>query len=90
MQVVTDCAETDYQGHRDPLHPLNAKAPHPLRISHFKRLLASLLNIKPIISVEKGGGTYVNRGHARTMTQAIDALADIVASTYPPKTAMRM
>lgn len=63
---------------------------HGGRISHLKGLLASLLNIKPIIGVEKAGGTYVNRGQTRTMTRAIDAMADIIASAYPPQTAMRM
>ncbi len=63
---------------------------HGGRISHLKGLLASVLNIKPIIHVEKEGGTYVNRGQARTITRAIDALADMVTSSYPPKTAMRM
>ncbi len=63
---------------------------HGGRISHLKGLLASVLNIKPIISVEKEGGTYVTRGQARTITNAIDKLADIVASTYPLQTAMRM
>ncbi len=63
---------------------------HGGRISHLKGLLASLLNIKPIIGVEKAGGTYVNRGQNRTMTRAIDAIADIIASAYPPQTPMRM
>jgi DegV family protein with EDD domain len=63
---------------------------HGGRISHLKGLVASLLNIKPIIYVEKVGGTYVNRGQARTITRAIDAMADMVASAHPPKTAMRM
>jgi DegV family protein with EDD domain len=62
---------------------------HGGRISHLKGLVASLLNIKPIIGVEKAGGTYVTRGQARTMTRAIDALADIVSSMYPPETPMR-
>ena len=63
---------------------------HGGRISHLKGLLASVLNIKPIIHVEKVGGTYVNCGQARTITRAIDAMADRVASAHPPHTAMRM
>ncbi|HXL05261.1 MAG: DegV family protein [Firmicutes bacterium] len=63
---------------------------HGGRINHLKGLLASLLNIKPVIGVEKAGGTYVNRGQARTITRAIDMIADIVVSTYPLKTAMRV
>ncbi len=63
---------------------------HGGRISHLKGLLASVLNIKPIIHVEKAAGTYVNLAQARTITRAIDTLADIVASAHPPQTAMRM
>ena len=63
---------------------------HGGRISHLKGLLASVLNIKPIIHVEKVGGTYVNRAQARTINRAIDEMADIVASAHPPHTAMRM
>ena len=63
---------------------------HGRRISHLKGPLASLLNIKPIIYSEKAGGTYINRGQACTIARAIDALADIVASTYPPETAIQM
>jgi DegV family protein with EDD domain len=63
---------------------------HGGRISHLKGLVASLLNIKPIIYVEKVGGTYVNSGQARTITRAIDAMADMVASAHPRHTAMRM
>lgn len=35
---------------------------HGGRISHMKGLLASVLNIKPLIAVEKVGGTYVQIG----------------------------
>lgn len=63
---------------------------HGGRISHLKGLLASLLNIKPIIGVEKANGTYVHRGQARTISRAIDMIADIISSAYPPQTAMRV
>ncbi|RLC73788.1 MAG: hypothetical protein DRI81_14715, partial [Chloroflexi bacterium] len=39
---------------------------HGGRISHMKGLLASILNIKPLIGVEKEGGTYVQHGQVRT------------------------
>ena len=39
---------------------------HGGRISHMKGLIASLLNIKPLIGVEKVGGTYVQLGQARS------------------------
>jgi DegV family protein with EDD domain len=49
---------------------------HGGRISHMKGLLASLLNIKPIIGVEKVGGTYIQKGQARTFKGAIKGLVD--------------
>jgi DegV family protein with EDD domain len=44
---------------------------HGGRISHLKGLLASVLNIKPIIGVEKKGGTYVTLGQARSFGGAV-------------------
>ena len=63
---------------------------HGGRISHLKGLLASMLNIKPIIAVEKEKGIYVQRGQARTLEQAILKLADTVAQQYAPGTALRL
>jgi DegV family protein with EDD domain len=62
---------------------------HGGRISHLKGLLASVLNIKPLIGVEKVGGTYVQHGQARTLDRAILRMADHVAAKYSPGTAMR-
>ena len=63
---------------------------HGGRISHLKGLLASVLNIKPIIHVEKVNGTYATRGQARTINRAIDEMADILESAHSPGTAMRL
>lgn len=63
---------------------------HGGRISHLKGLVASILNIKPIIGVEKVGGTYVTRGQTRTLDRAIDTIVNMVASVYPANTVMRM
>jgi len=46
------------------------------RISHMKGLIASLLNIKPIIGVEKAGGTYDQLGQERTFNRALDGLVN--------------
>ena len=43
---------------------------HGGRISHMKGLLASILNIKPMISVEKIKGTYAQYGQARSFANA--------------------
>ena len=63
---------------------------HGGRISHLKGLVASILSIKPIIGVEKVGGTYVTRGQTRTLDRAIDTIVNMVASVYPANTTMRM
>jgi fatty acid kinase fatty acid binding subunit len=62
---------------------------HGGRISHLKGLIASVLNIKPLIGVEKVGGTYVQHGQARTLDRAILRMADHVAEKFSPGTAMR-
>lgn len=49
------------------------------RISHMKGLLASVLNIKPFIGVEKVNGTYVNFGQARSFSNAIRGLAEHIS-----------
>ncbi len=63
---------------------------HGGRISHIKGLLASVLNIKPLIYVEKEKGMYVQQGQARTLEQAILKIADTVAQQYAPGTALRV
>ncbi len=62
---------------------------HGGRISHIKGLLAQVLNIKPLIGVEKERGTYVQHGQARSLDKAILKLADYVAERFPLGTAMR-
>ena len=62
---------------------------HGGRISHLKGMVASLLNIKPIIGVEKVNGTYVQMGQARNFKQAIDGLANVIARQHAPGTALR-
>lgn len=52
------------------------------RISHMKGLLASILNIKPIIGVEKEKGTYVQIGQSRTFKKALQGIADIIAKKH--------
>jgi DegV family protein with EDD domain len=63
---------------------------HGGRIGHIKGLLAQVLNIKPIIGVEKVGGTYAQRGQARSLNKAILQLADVIAAQYPEGSALRV
>jgi DegV family protein with EDD domain len=62
---------------------------HGGRIGHMKGLLASLLHIRPLIGVEKVGGTYSQLGMARTFEQALKGLVDRMTKMYAPGTALR-
>jgi DegV family protein with EDD domain len=63
---------------------------HGGRISHIKGLAASLLNIKPIIGVEKVGGTYVQKAQTRTLNKAILQIAELISAQHKAGTAMRV
>lgn len=63
---------------------------HGGRISHMKGLIASMLNIKPLIGVEKVGGTYVQLGQVRTFKRAVKGLADLIAKQYAPGSRLRV
>jgi DegV family protein with EDD domain len=62
---------------------------HGGRISHMKGLIASVLNIKPLIGVEKENGTYVQLGQARSFQRAVKGLVDRIAHHHEPGTALR-
>lgn len=55
---------------------------HGGRISHMKGLVASLLNIKPQIGVEKIKGTYVQLGQTRSFKRAIEGLVDLITRRH--------
>jgi DegV family protein with EDD domain len=63
---------------------------HGGRISHMKGLIASALNIKPLIGVETVGGTYVQLGQARTFKRAVKGLVDRIGNLYAPGSALRV
>ncbi len=63
---------------------------HGGRISHMKGLIASVLNIKPLIGVEKVRGTYVQMGQAINFERAIKGLVDIVADQHKAGSALRV
>jgi len=63
---------------------------HGGRISHMKGLLASLLNIKPLIGVEKVNGTYVQLGQMRSFKAAVKGLADRIGNLHAPGSALRV
>ncbi len=63
---------------------------HGGRISHMKGLIASVLNIKPIIGVEKEGGTYVQHGQARSFQRAVKGLVDWIVQHSPAGKPLRI
>ena len=63
---------------------------HGGRISHMKGLIASILNIKPLIRVEKVRGTYVQAGQARTFRKALNGIVDLIARQHAPGSAIKV
>jgi DegV family protein with EDD domain len=63
---------------------------HGGRISHMKGLIASMLNLKPLIGVEKVNGTYVQLGQARSFKGAVKGLVDRIADQHAPGSALRV
>jgi len=63
---------------------------HGGRISHMKGLIASILNIKPMIGVEKEGGTYVQLGQMRTFRKAVEGLVNLMSRQHKPGSSLRV
>jgi DegV family protein with EDD domain len=63
---------------------------HGGRISHLKGLLASVLNIKPIIAVETEHGTYAEMGKEMTFKRALHKIVDLLEDWYPSGTKLRV
>lgn len=63
---------------------------HGGRISHMKGLLASVLQIRPIIGVDKEHGKYYNLGQERTMKRALQKLSELVGKFYSEGTPLRV
>lgn len=62
---------------------------HGGRISHLTGLLASALNIKPIIGVSKVTGKYEQWARARTFDRAVKTLVSTISKQYEKGTPMR-
>lgn len=63
---------------------------HGGRISHMTGLIASFLKLRPLIGVEKAGGTYVQLGVARTLDQALQGLLHLMTKRHAPGSALRV
>jgi DegV family protein with EDD domain len=84
LQKISDASESIYT-----LEELKYLI-HGGRISHMKGLIASLLNIKPMIGVEKVNGTYVQKGQARTFKGAVKGLVDQMLQLHPEGTELQV
>lgn len=63
---------------------------HGGRISHLKGLVASLLNIKPVIGVDHETGKYISLIQEVTIKRAIKKMVDLAAKKYPEGTKLRV
>lgn len=63
---------------------------HGGRISHMKGLVASVLQIRPIIGVEKDSGKYYTLGQERTSTRALRKLVNLITRFHPEGTPLRV
>ena len=63
---------------------------HGGRISHMKGVIASLINIKPLIGVEKENGTYVQLGQVRTFKGALRGLVEQITHKHAPGSKLRV
>ncbi len=63
---------------------------HGGRISHLKGLVASLLNIKPIITVDRESGKYRTEGQEVTLKRAMNRIVDFIESVYPAGSELRV
>ena len=60
------------------------------RIGRVQAKLGSMLNLKPVITVDKETGTYTNAARARTWPKAIDAIAQQVTTRLGAGTPVRV
>lgn len=63
---------------------------HGGRISHIKGLLASLLRIRPVITVEQTYGKYTSLAQERTSRKALEKMVEIALKRYGDQEEMRV
>ena len=54
------------------------------RISHMKGLIASILNIKPLIGVDNVKGNYTQLGQSRSFKVALQGLVNLISKSVSP------
>ncbi len=72
VQEVAD--QTDIFYTLDTLHYLQKGG----RIGRVQAMAGALLNLKPVITVDKGPGTYIRAGSARSIPKALTIIAELV------------
>lgn len=60
------------------------------RISHLRGLMANLLNIKPILCIEKSNGTLSQLGQERTYEKALKGLLKYISTKHKKGSQLRM
>ena len=60
------------------------------RIGRVQATLGGLLNLKPVVTVDKATGAYTNVGRARSWRGALEAVANQVTSRYGEGTPLRL
>lgn len=63
---------------------------HGGRISHIKGLLASLLHIRPVITVDPLSGKYAQLAQERTMKRAVQKMVELLSQTYAAGSELRV
>ena len=63
---------------------------HGGRISHIKGLVASVLQIKPLIGVHKDLGNYTQEGQARSFLNALTGIVEIMKKTISPSELLKV
>jgi len=62
---------------------------HGGRISHMKGLIASLLQIRPVITVDQDNGKYTNLGQERTLKKAAEKVVAMALKRHPEGSHLR-
>lgn len=60
------------------------------RIGRVQATLGGLLNLKPVVTVDKATGAYTNVGRARSWKNALEAVANQVTSRFGEGTPLRL
>jgi DegV family protein with EDD domain len=60
------------------------------RIGRVQALAGSLLNLKPVIHVDKADGKYSTVGKGRTLPKAMNQIVEFLQQTYKPETPLWM